>query len=469
MLRRLPQVGEVLRRPDVAALAHSLGHRVVREAVRRGIERRRRAVLDSADEAAAGVPLDAPEVAREAAALGRATLRPVLNATGVVLHTNLGRAPLCAEAVAALAATAGRYLPVEYDLDAGERGSRHRVVEPLLKDLTGAEAAAVVNNNAAAVLLALSALASGRECVVSRGELVEIGGSFRIPDVMAASGAVLREVGTTNRTHLRDYAGAMGPATAALMKVHRSNFRIEGFQAEVGLRELAELARPRGVPVLYDCGSGSFTDMAFFGITGEMTVRAALTEGADLVTCSGDKLLGGPQAGIVAGRADLVERCRKHPLMRALRPGRLTLAALEATLRVYRDADDPAAHIPALGMLAATPAALEARARALAARLAPPLAAAGVVVTAAPDEGAVGGGAAAAQALPTWTVTLRGGADGPDETARRLRLGDPPVVARIRDNATLLDLRTLLPDEDAALGDAVIAAFGGRQEVAVPC
>lgn len=288
-----------------------------------------------------------------------------MNATGVVVHTNLARAPLAPEAVAAVLGAAG-YCNLEMDLTAGRRGSRQDHVEPLLRRLTGAEAALAVNNNAAAVLLVLAALAAGRGVVVSRGELVEVGGSFRIPDVMAQSGARLAEVGTTNRTRLDDYRRAIGPETALLLKVHRSNYRLVGFTEEVELGELAGLAREAGVPLVLDAGSGALVDLSPFGVTGEPVVGQALAAGADLVTASGDKLLGGPQAGLILGRADLVERCRRHPLARALRVDKLCLAALEGTLRLYLDPERALRAVPVLAMIAAPVEEVERRARALA-------------------------------------------------------------------------------------------------------
>ncbi len=370
-------------------------------------------------------------------------LRRVINATGIVLHTNLGRAPLSPRAAAAVAALAHGYANVELDLESGKRGERLAAIQGPLRVLTGAESALAVNNGAAAVLLMVTALAAGREVIVSRGELVEIGGSFRVPDVIRAGGARLVEVGTTNRTRLGDYANAIGPNTAAILRVHPSNFRITGFTESAGRAELATLAAARGVLFLEDLGAGALVD----GL-GEPTVREVLLEGVDLACFSGDKLLGGPQAGILVGRAPLVEALRAHPLYRALRLDRLVLAALEATLRGYLLSELP----PVISMLRMPIDAIRTRADAWAARLRE----AGVAATAAPDEGFSGGGSLPGEGLPTWVVTV----DEPDLEAvvRRLRARSTPVVARIGEGCLRLDPRTVLPDEEDALLTAVTAA-----------
>jgi L-seryl-tRNA(Ser) seleniumtransferase len=394
----------------------------------------------------------AAAVAARMEASDRPTLRGVINATGVVLHTNLGRAPLAAVARQAVADAAG-YATVEYDLDTGARGSRHDHAVDLLRELTGAEAALVVNNNAAAVVLALNSLAAGAEAVISRGELVEIGGSFRIPEIMAWSGVRMREVGATNRTHLRDYERAIGSGTGLILKVHRSNFRVEGFVSEVGVPELGRVARARGLPVVHDLGSGALVDLTVLGLPAEPTARTALAAGADVVTMSGDKLLGGPQAGIILGSESLVERMRHNPLLRAVRCDKLTLAALEATLRLYGDPDRAFLEIPVLRMLAEPAAALEARAGALAARLQGE----GVAATVAPGFSAVGGGAYPGTELPTTVVAVEPGPAGAESLAGGLRAGDPPVVARVRDGLLLLDPRTVDPSQEDVLVAAMVA------------
>jgi L-seryl-tRNA(Ser) seleniumtransferase len=379
------------------------------------------------------------------------SLRPVLNLTGVVLHTNLGRAVLAGPAIAAAAEAMGGAVALEYDLALGARGDRDDHVRPLLRELTGAEDALCVNNNAAALVLVLAGLAAGRESVVSRGELIEIGGSFRLPDMMRAAGTRLVEVGTTNRTHARDYEGAIGADTALLLKVHPSNYRIEGFAGAVPVRALAPIARRYGVPVVEDLGSGTLADLARHGLPRERTVSEALRDGADLVTFSGDKLLGGPQAGIVAGRKDLVAALARHPLRRALRLDKIRLAALEATLRLYRDPDRLAMALPTLRLLTRPPDAI----RAMAERLAPALAAwAGeawrVEVVACRSE--IGSGALPVETIASAGLALipreGGGLEGMAARLRGLRV---PVIAAIREGAVRLDLRTL-EDADQLLG-----------------
>jgi L-seryl-tRNA(Ser) seleniumtransferase len=427
-LRDLPSVDELVRSEALAALPHAAAVAAARDALARARE-----------EIAAGHdPGDL--VARTldiAARRGRPALTRVVNATGIVLHTNLGRAPLAPTAVARLGEVAGGYSNLEYDLRAGSRGSRHDHLAARLRDLTGAEDALVVNNNAAAVLLALSALAEGREVVVSRGELIEIGDGFRIPDVLARSGAVLVEVGTTNKTHAADYEAAIGADTAAILRVHQSNFRVVGFTERPALAQLAQIAARFGLPLVDDLGSGSFVSYA-----DEPRVGESLAAGASLVTFSGDKLLGGPQAGIVCGRADLVSRLRRHPLQRALRPDKLTLAALEGTLLLYADPERAEREIPALRMLREPLDVVRARAQRLAA------ATDGAVVETVARPG---GGALPLYDLPSAGVELE------LELAARLRAAEPPVVALVRGDRTLLDCRTIADDEVDLVAAAVRA------------
>lgn len=368
----------------------------------------------------------------------RPSIRPVINATGVILHTNLGRAPLADEAVAAAVAAAG-YGTLEWDAATGGRGSRQTHVRAVLTALTGAESAAVANTNAGAVLLALVALASGREVVVSRGQLVEIGGGFRIPEILAASGCRLVEVGTTNRTRIADYAAAVGPDTAAVLRVHPSNYRVVGFTEEASLRELVTLARERRILVIDDLGSGAVDDDPVF--RGEPDVAASVAAGADVVAFSADKLLGGPQAGILVGRRQPVERCAAHPLMRALRPDKLTLAALEATLGLHMDRASRR-RIPAVAMLDVHPGVLRARAERLAE------ATGGEVVA---TVGRVGGGSLPTDELGSYAVALDDAASDPSALAARLRALDPPVVARVADDRVLLDVLTMSDDDVAVV------------------
>ena len=396
------------------------------------------------------------QAARLAAGLCRPRPGRVINATGVVLHTNLGRAVLGAEAAAAVSAAAAGYGDLELDLDSGGRGNRLAPLREKLVILSGAEAALAVNNNAAAVLLALDTLARGREVVVSRGELVEIGGSFRVPEILERAGVRLVEVGTTNRTHPRDYEQAIGPDTALLLKVHRSNFEQRGFVAEVGLEELAEIALRHGIPLVEDLGSGTLTPVPGVELPAETLAPARLRQGADLVCFSGDKLLGGPQAGIVLGRSEIVEAMARNPLARALRLDKLGLAALDAVLRVLLEGRPE--RIPTLRALGADASELRARAEKLALRLGQRLGSA-AGVTAEQERSAVGGGSLPGFELPTWVVALRA-ARGPDALAARLREAPVPVLGRIRDDALLLDVRTLLDGDEADLEHALTFALG---------
>jgi L-seryl-tRNA(Ser) seleniumtransferase len=392
------------------------------------------------------------------AVAARPGLRRVLNATGIVLHTNLGRAPLADEALAQIEQVARGYSNVELDLETGERGHRHAHVEALLCRLTGAEAALVVNNNAAAVLLMLSALCAGHEVPVSRGELVEIGGSFRVPDVMVQGGARLIEVGTTNKTHLADYERACGPATAALLKVHTSNFRIVGFTSAPAPSALADLAHARGLPLLIDWGSGVLLDLAELGLAHEPTPAELLAQGADLVTFSGDKLLGAPQAGLLVGRRALVERCARHPLMRALRCDKLTLAGLEATLRLYLDPALARARVPALRLLGLQAETLRASAERLADLLRTASGTGALALEIVAGVSQAGGGALPEVELPTWLVAVSG-AQPAHMLEARLRQQDPPVLARVYKDRLLLDPRTLADDELPLVARALARAM----------
>ena len=382
---------------------------------------------------------------RRGAELAAGTLRPVINATGVILHTNLGRAPLAPPAVQAAARIGAGYSNLELDLDTGERGSRQAHLEPLLRELTGADAALAVNNNAAAVLLALAALAGGREVVIGRGQLVEIGGSFRIPEILAQSGARLVEVGTTNRTRASDYAAALGPDTAAIMRVHQSNFRTVGFAEEATLNELVEVARGRGVAVIDDLGSGALEPVG-----DEPTVRASVAAGADLVCWSADKLLGGPQTGILAGAGAAVERCRSHPIARAVRLDKLQVAALEATLRAFRDSGPEA--IPTLTMLNAGAAELRERAERMAAAV-------GGRAEVRASTARAGGGCLPLTELEGPVCAVDPAPAGADALAAALRAADPPVIARVEDGAVVLDPRTMSDAEAEHAAKAARAAL----------
>jgi L-seryl-tRNA(Ser) seleniumtransferase len=461
LLRRLPSVDELLRRPGLEELASRTGREVLLEAARAVLERLRGEIAGGAviseDRLEAGA-IEAEilvAVARETSF----SLRAVINATGVVLHTNLGRAPLGEVALSHLNDVSRGYSNLEYDLAAGQRGKRDVHTARLLARVLGAEAALVVNNNAAAVFLVLHTLARGAEVVVSRGELVEIGDGFRIPDIMAASGALLREVGTTNRTHLADYERALTGETRLLMSVHPSNFRIVGFAGRPSLAELAALGSRVGVPVYEDLGSGCLVDLAPYGLK-EPLAQASLAAGADVITFSGDKLLGGPQAGIIAGRRLHLDRIRRNPLYRALRVDKLTISVLEATLSaIQRGALD---EIPALRMIRLPAAELERRSRKFAAAVAAQLPEGEAEVEVAPGESVVGGGSTPAQYLPSFLVrisSLRRSATEMEVRLRQPAAGAPHVIARIEDARLVLDLRTVSPGEESALLDALFAAL----------
>jgi L-seryl-tRNA(Ser) seleniumtransferase len=441
--RELPSVDRLLRDPAVASLLDVAPRDAVVAAVRD--------TVDAARRRRAGPPDDWAEEIRERLALrtGR-SLRAVLNATGVVLHTNLGRAPLARAALDALTSIGSGYSTLEFDLHAGVRGSRADHCRALLAELTGAEDGLAVNNAAGALVLALNAVATGRDVLISRGELIEIGGSFRIPDILEKSGARLHEVGTTNRTHVADYRAALCAETGAILTVHRSNFEQRGFVATPPPREIAAVAKEAGLPWLYDVGSGLLLDLATWGLTGEPRVPEAVAAGADLVLFSGDKLLGGPQAGCLVGKRELVGRCRSNPLARALRADKLTLAALEASLALYRDPATAVVEIPVLAMLTASAAELADRARQLAA-----VCPAELNPEVRPGESAVGGGSLPGAVLPTSLVALDPGALGADGLALRLRLGEPPIVARVGGGRVLLDPRTLPLTAYPAIGAAL--------------
>jgi L-seryl-tRNA(Ser) seleniumtransferase len=451
-LRKLPSVDRLLQDEAVAALAERWGHELTVAAARETLEAMRQAIR-SGEAAPPPAALAAAVSARLAACL-RPTLHPVVNAAGVIVHTNLGRAPLSAEARAAMDAVSRGYSNLEYDLEAGERGSRYVHAEELLCRLTGAEAALVVNNNAAAVLLVLMALAQGREVIISRGQLVEIGGGFRIPDVMRQSGARLVEVGTTNRTYIHDCEAAIGAGTAALMRVHHSNFRLLGFVHEPSLVEMVVLAAQHGLYVFDDLGSGTLLDTAAYGLAHEPTIQESIAAGASLVTCSGDKLLGGPQAGIILGRADLVAQLKRFPLTRALRVDKITLAGLQATLRHYL-LGEAVVKVPVWRMIDLDEASLGRRARAWVRKLRR----LGVEAQVVAGSSTVGGGSLPGETLPTRLVALVAGS--PDAIAARLRVGDPPVIARIQDGRLALDPRTVLPEQDGVLLRCVAEAVQG--------
>jgi L-seryl-tRNA(Ser) seleniumtransferase len=448
LLRQIPSVDELLGGAVVRRLEAELGHRVVVQAARAVLQCVREGITKGTVKTFSPVGLD-EEIARAARDLAAYSLQPVINATGVLLHTNLGRAPLARKAVEHLEEIAGRYSNLEYDLDEGRRGKRDTHTDRLFAELVGAEKTLVVNNNAAAVFLTLNALAEGGEVIVSRGELIEIGGSFRIPDICAKSGARLKEVGTTNRTRLADYAGAINENTKALMRVHPSNFRVVGFTERPELAELAALAHQHHLPLIEDLGSGCLLDLRPLGIQDEPTVAASLREGADVVTFSGDKLLGGPQAGLITGKREFLDRIRRNPLFRALRVDKLTIAALEATIRLYLDGNLDA--IPALHMMRLPIEELATRAASLVAKL---VEISSISAGVEDGESVVGGGSTPGQALPTKLVTVHHSRMSAQELEAALRGNRPPVIARVERDRLRLDLRTVLDDQDQAIVQA---------------
>ena len=442
--RGLPSVNSLLESAGVRALLEQHPRRVVLAAVRSAVS----AARDGGDAQRTEQQWIA-SIASAVQSLNQPSLRRVINATGVVLHTNLGRAPLAQSAVKAIADIAAGFSNLEYDLETGERGSRYSHCVGLLRQLTGAEDALVVNNCAAAMVLALNALAQRKEVLVSRGELVEIGGSFRIPEIMARAGAKLVEVGTTNRTHDDDYRRAITPRTAAIVKVHRSNFAIEGFTSDVSVDRLAFIAAEHGLPVLHDLGSGLMLPLDEYGLSGEPTAATALESGASLVLMSGDKLLGGPQAGVILGSSTLIGRLRKNPFARAMRVDKLTLSALEATLRLYLEPERALREIPVLSMLTASVKEIAARAEVVLAKVR----AAGIEASISESSASVGGGAFPTAEIPSRAIVLSSKAR---EAEEHLRLGDPAVIGRISEGELLLDMRSVLPHEDGLLTEAII-------------
>jgi L-seryl-tRNA(Ser) seleniumtransferase len=463
-LRRLPSVDDVLKTPAALVAVDRFGRPAAVAAVRSALATTREAVRAGQVDGIAVDDLAAAALARLDAD-ARPNVRAVFNLTGTVLHTNLGRAVLAEPAIEAAVVAMRRAIALEFDLDTGRRGERDALLRGLLCELTGAEDATVVNNNAAAVLIVLNTLAKGREAIVSRGELIEIGGAFRMPDIMARAGARLVEVGTTNRTHKKDYVEALREKTGLVLKVHTSNYRIRGFTAEVAARDLAVLARARGVPLVNDLGSGTLVDLARFGLAHEPTVAEAVAEGADLVTFSGDKLLGGPQAGFIVGRKELIARINRNPMKRALRVDKIRLAAIEATLRLYRDPDRLAARVPTLRMLARLQADIAAQAR----RLCPATAAAlgpAFAVTVVDCTSQIGSGALPLESLPSAGLAVRPAQrkGALAALAAALRGLPVPVVARIDEGALVLDLRCL--DDEAAFAANLAALKGAADALA---
>ena len=462
LLKKIPKVDELLAAQEVKELIKIHPNEVVREGIRNGLEQLRQHILSATKtedilEDTFTLPRLLPLFKEEIAKQVSPHLRRVINATGVVIHTNLGRSPLSARALRAVEEVSKGYSNLEYDLAKGARGSRYTHVEEILLRLSGAEGGIVVNNNAGAVLLALNTLAQGKEVIVSRGELVEIGGAFRIPDVMARSGVVLREVGTTNRTHLRDYENAIGENTALLLKVHTSNYRVVGFSAEVSLEEMVQLGRKYNRPVMNDLGSGCLIDISIYGMQKEPTVQEAVQAGADVITFSGDKLLGGPQAGIILGKTELIDGIKGNPLNRALRIDKLTLAALESTLIAYLSEGGAIQEIPTLRMLTIPLAELRKQAKRLERLLKQETDS--VSIELIRETSRVGGGALPLQDLPTWAVAVRPHHGSTDALEATLRDQNPPIIARISDDQLILDPRTIQADELETIAQGVRQAL----------
>lgn len=463
VLRKIPSVDEILSRPETRELLKTYPRTVVVEGIRRGLGQIREELLrkkEPSDEEDSLLSFEYlyPLFKREIGLQAEPRLRRVINATGVVIHTNLGRSPLHPAALQHLIEIGKTYSNLEYDLALGERGSRYSHVEEILCQLSGAEAALVVNNNAGAVLLCLNTLADGREVIVSRGELVEIGGAFRIPDVMKRSGAFLKEVGTTNRTHPDDYQKAITSQTALLLKVHTSNFRVVGFTSEVSLQDLVQLGKQHGLPVMEDLGSGCFVDLTRYGLEKELTVQEVIRAGVDVTTFSGDKLLGGPQAGILVGKKEILDLIKLNPLTRALRIDKLTLAALESTLLLYRDEKRAMNEIPTLQMLASDQGRLKRRGRRLLRRLTGKTNE-GTQLTLREDISQVGGGALPLQKLPTIVMAINPLDCSANRLEEILRKGEPPIISRISKDEVILDMRTVFDDEISLLAEGLQKAL----------
>lgn len=465
LLRNLPSVDALLHLPEFESLLVEHGHEMLVWRLRQCLDELRAAIRSGA----------APEdVAGEIMARVRHKLTPsmrrAVNAAGVVLHTGLGRAMLAPKAVAAITAAADGYCTLATDPEQGKRMSRDGHLKELVCQLTGAESVTFANNNAAATMLILNTLAQGKEVIVSRGQLVEIGGAFRMPDVMEMSGAILREVGTTNKTHLRDYAAAIGENTGAILRVHQSNYRIVGFTAEPGIGELAELAHKHNLPVIDDLGSGALVDLRQYGLEYEPLISESLQAGADVACFSGDKLIGGPQSGVMVGRGEIIERIKRNPLARALRIDKLTVAALEATLKLFLNREALERQHPTYRMFALKPETLRERALALAERVrdrqrrpipSPSLKGGEPEVTVIAGETQVGSGSVPTQTLPTWLLSVRSETIAPEELARRLRYNDPPIFTRVHDEQVLFDLRTIQPEEEAWVVEGLASVLGG--------
>lgn len=464
ILREIPSVDEILKNPQCQKWLETYPRTLVLKAIRDVLQIKRESLLKGVDSEPLLGSLSSDvflsEIEKTLKILSAYSLKPLINATGIIIHTNLGRSILGDGVIRNIEAIARRYSNLEYDIEEGERGKRYVHLEEILKTLTGAEASVAVNNNAAAVLLVLNTLAEGKEVIVSRGELIEIGGSFRIPEVMKRSGAILREVGTTNKTHLRDYEAAINEGTALLLKVHTSNYRVLGFTSDVPLQDLVILGQRKGIPVMSDLGSGCLIDLKKYGIHGEPTIKEVLRSGVDIVTFSGDKLLGGPQAGIVLGKGVYIEKIKTNPLARAVRIDKLTLSAMEATLREYLDEERAIKNIPTLRMLTQPLKDIKRRAKKIERQI-KTVHGSRFTVKVIKDFSQAGGGSLPLLNLPTFVILLNpahGSRFTVNDLEERLRKGNRPVVARIKDDALLLDARTIQDDEIGELIDSIKSA-----------
>ncbi|MBE0425061.1 MAG: L-seryl-tRNA(Sec) selenium transferase [Nitrospirae bacterium] len=456
LLSTLPSVDEILKSNQGIEWLNTYPRRFVLQGIREAIDRRRKGIIegtvsDISDEVTFA---DIENIIKRLAAY---SLKPLINATGVVIHTNLGRSVLSEKSLRNILQVSGSYSNLEYDIEEGKRGKRYTHVKRILKEVTGAEDALVVNNNAAAVLLCLNSISKGKEVIVSRGELVEIGGSFRMPDVMASSGAILREVGTTNKTHIFDYENAINENTSLILKIHKSNFRIIGFTDEVSIEELVNLGKKYKTPVMFDLGSGCLLDLRAFGIYTEPAVREVVEAGVDITTFSGDKMLGGPQGGVIVGKKDYIEKIQKNPMTRAVRIDKLTLAGFEATLMEYVDEENAIENVPTLKMLLQKPETLKERAKRIAKRLKKEIK--DVHIHVMPDSSRAGGGALPEVDLSTYVVSIKSGGISVNKFEERLRKGNPPIISRIKEESLIIDVRTVRDKDIDGLVTGIKAAL----------
>ncbi|MBI4685283.1 MAG: L-seryl-tRNA(Sec) selenium transferase [Nitrospirae bacterium] len=456
LLKELPSVDEILKIPDGVRWCESYPRRYVLKAIREVIDNRRKEIIElsSTDITIEGMTNN---IETRIQKLSSYSLQPLINATGVVIHTNLGRSILSERVLDNVRKVSENYSNLEYDLEKGARGKRYVHITELLREITGAEDSLIVNNNAAAVLLCLNTVAKGREVIVSRGELVEIGGSFRVPDVMAASGAILKEIGTTNKTHLYDYERAINENTALILKVHKANYRITGFTEDVPVTDLKKLSEKHRIPLMYDLGSGCMIDLKPYGIHSEPAVQEIVKAGVDIITFSGDKLLGGPQGGIIIGEKEYINKIQKNPMTRAVRIDKLTLAAFEATLMEYLDEEKAIENIPTLKMLLQSPKQIKERAKKIASQMKRQIKNAKIEV--APDESKAGGGSLPEVAFPTYVVSIKPEGVSVNDLEERLRKGIPPIIARIKDNAFFIDARTVRNHEITSLVKGIRTAL----------